>query len=109
MRKLVSATITFLLFITSFPAEATGPYSGDVVKLQITSVGHPYNTVFISQDITDSNCGSTNAHNRFVINSDIHYSTILAAAMAGKPITVYADGVCNAVDIETITSVIVEP
>ena len=97
------------LLTVTMSAYATGPYSSKIDKLQVADLQNPYNTVFLLHDITDSPCTSTNAHNRFAVDEEIQFSTILAAVMADKSITISGTGTCNAANVETIGTVTVRP
>jgi len=87
----------------------TGPYTSTIKHLQTTSIGSYYNTVFLTMDITDSPCSSTNSNDRFTITSNAQHSTILAALMGNKSITVTGTGACNAANIEILSSVVLKP
>ena len=94
---------------TSTSWATTGPYTSTIRQLQATSIGSHYNTVFLTIDITDSPCASTNTHNRFTVASNAQHSVILAAVMANKTIIVTGRGVCNSAGIEILNTVVIKP
>jgi hypothetical protein len=98
-----------LLLVSGYATGSTGPYVSTIKKLQVNNIGNPYHTVHLTLDITDSPCSSTNEHNRFAILNAEQHSTILAALMAGKQITIYGRGTCNDADIEEISEIRLSP
>ncbi len=109
MKTLIKYFFGVSLMVAAGSTLASGPYIAKIERLQATSVGHPYNTIFLAIDITDSPCSSTNSFNRFTITSDAQQSVILAALMADKTITLYGTGSCNGSDIETISNIRISP
>ncbi len=110
MKKINSMCfIAIWLSFVSTSVFATGPYTSKIKTLQATSIGHPYNSVHLELDVNNSPCSGTNSYNRFTITSNAQYSTILAALMAGKDITIYGTGACNTVNIETVGDVRISP
>ena len=94
------------MFLTAAPfANATGPYTAYVTRIQATDVGNAYNTVFLDLDIAISPCTSTNDYDRYTITSDTQYATILAAFLTGRQIRVTGTGACNSANIEEISNV----
>jgi len=78
--------------------------------MQVVDIGNPFNTVHLVNNITDSPCSGTNQYNRFAIINNAQHSTILAALMANKEITIYGkDGPCNSADIEEISDLRIWP
>jgi len=110
MKKLnATHLITICLVLFSASALATGPYTSKIKTLQAVNIGSDYNTVHLELNVTDSPCSSTNSFNRFTIMNNIQHSTVLAAVMAGKTITIYGTGSCNAAGNESIGNVRVSP
>ncbi len=87
---------------------ASGPYEASIKKIQTTSIGNPYNTVWLDLDITTSPCSSTNQHNRYTLTSNVQHSTVLAALMAGKKITIAGSDTCIN-DIEQVSNIYIKP
>lgn len=107
--KQVCKSPALILLLASDIAAATGPYTSAIKVMQITSIDHPYNTVHLVIDVSDSPCTSTNQHDRFHVQNSLQHSGLLAALMAGKPVTIYGTGSCNSVGIETIGDVRIGP
>jgi hypothetical protein len=107
-RKAISILLLGAMFYAS-PSWATGPYEAYVDRLQATDVGNPYNTVFLTLNITNSPCTSTNDYDRFTITSKVQYATLLAAVMANKKVRIFGTGVCNTADVEDISNVQIFP
>ena len=107
MKKL-KIIIIFIFIIFPIFASATGPYTSTIAKIQTTAIGSPYNTVWLTINVSDSPCSSTNVNNRFTIVNAEQQSTILAALMANKQITIYGTGTCSH-DIEAINAVQLAP
>ncbi len=100
--KIKSILLLCLICFVTIANADTGPYISKIKVLQVTDVGEPYNTVFLLMDITNSPCSNTNQSDRFAIKNNAQHSTILAAVMSNKEVTIYGEGVCNSANIETI-------
>ena len=109
VKTTIAICVCVLLFGAISIASASGPYTSTIEKLQVTDVGSPFNTVFLTLDITDSPCSSTNSNNRFTVVNHAQLSTILAAVMANKSITITGTGTCNGGNVEEISALTVSP
>ncbi len=99
--KLLFALV--LLVVSQISIASTGPYEATIKRIQATSIGNPYNTVYLNTLVSDSPCSSTNTHDRFTLANEVQYSMVLAAYMAGKSIKIYGTGECVS-DIEQINN-----
>ena len=109
MNKKILILVLALISSVNLAFADTGPYTSKIKVLQVTDVGEPYNTVFLLMDIKNSPCGNTNQVDRFSIKNNAQHSTILAAVMSNKEITIYGEGICNSANIETIRNIRIKP
>jgi len=110
MKFRVVLMLHILIISSSASASQTGPFTSQIKQMQVKDVGNPYNTVHLVEDITTSPCASTNQFDRFTITNNVQHSTILAALMANKTITIYGKGApCNSANIEEISDIRISP